>query len=251
MKFKASIIISLALLLILSCSEKEYKKITPGSSQFYVFQYTNLEGKRVSSKFILSVPLNYDPEKHFPLLVLLHGYGSNPEAFSELWKPAADSLGVILLAPQGDDSTDEGIGYKWSDAADLIVLTCMDAAVNIANIDQSKIYVGGFSMGGTFAYELIFNYPQIFQGAAALSARLPEYYKTESLQFLKNKRFYVTAGELEKEIKDDANEFLKLMIKNETEMQHTIYFDVGHGLPEDTHAEIKKIVKYFFVPEKK
>ena len=249
--FRLSLII-IATAFLISCSQKkEYEEIVPGSQQFYEFQFTNPEGKIQKSKFLLSVPLNYNSKNEYPLLVCLHGYGSNPEAFAELWKPAADSLGVILIAPQGDKETEEGIGYQWSEGSDLMVLTAMDAAINIANISQDTIYVAGFSMGGTFAYELIYNYPQIFKGAAALSARLPEYYDVESVGFLKGRRFYVTAGELEEETKEDANKLLDMMIKNEIEMQHTIYFDIGHGLPEDTHVEIKKMVKYFFAEEKK
>ena len=232
--------------LLVSCSHEKFEEITPGTNQVFEFQFENTDGNKQQSKFIISVPLNYIPKNEYPLLLCLHGYGSNMEAFNEIWKPATDSLGVIILSPQGNYKTKEGIGFGWNESADKMVLTCMDAAAKIVNIDKSRIYVAGFSIGGTFAYELIFNYPQIFNGAAALSARLPEYYKTNSIKFLKKKKFYITAGEFETDVKDDSNDALKLMIKNAILTQHTIYFNIEHGLPDPYQPEIKKIVEYFF-----
>jgi hypothetical protein len=39
----------------------------------------------------------------------LHGYGSNAKAFHYLWKSVTDTMGFVLLTPQGDTRTENAM----------------------------------------------------------------------------------------------------------------------------------------------
>ncbi|OGU37004.1 MAG: hypothetical protein A2068_07650 [Ignavibacteria bacterium GWB2_35_6b] len=229
---------------LLSCEGKKIEIISPGTTHNYTFQYTDDEGKIKHSQYILSVPSIYNIEKQYPLFVTLTGGNYTVEEFHKIWKLFTDSLGVVLVTPMSEkkDSAD----LAWNENSDFMILSCMDRVAEKVNLNPDKIFVGGFYEGGTLAYKLGFKYSQIFKGVAAISAKLPEYYKTENLDFLKSTKFFITAGEFESDIKPDADKALELMIKYSILTQHIIYFNVEKGLPEPMQPELKKIVKHFF-----
>lgn len=232
-----------------SCEEKKVEIFTPGSTQNYNFQFTNEEGGIEHAEYILSVPLNYKTDGKFPLFVVLSGGNYTAEEFHTIWKPFTDSLGIVLVTPMSErkDSSD----LAWNENSDFMVLSCMDRVAEKVSLNLDKIYIGGFFEGGTLAYKLGFKYSQIFKGVAAISAKLPGYYKTENLEFLKGTKFFITAGELESDIKSDADKALEVMIKYSILTQHIIYFNISKGLPEPMQPELKKIVKHFFDETKK
>ncbi|MBU2491799.1 MAG: hypothetical protein KJ571_04180 [Bacteroidetes bacterium] len=248
MNFRIGLIF-FTLIVFYGCSEKKFEQIIPGTQSKFDFKYTSFEGKVVHSDFILSVPLNYNPLNKYPLFVVINGEMITPEETHKIWKPATDSLGVVLLTPVSHDK--DSSGTIWHEDADIMILSGMDEAASKINLNFDRIFVGGFYNGGTLAYELGYKYPQVFKGVAAISSNLPDYYKTGSIEFLKRSKFYITAGEFETDIKDDANDALKLMIKNGILTQHTIYFNVYKGFPENKHIEIRKIVQYFFMKDEK
>lgn len=237
------------ILISLSCKEKKVETLLPGTTDNYTFQYTDEEVKIKHSQYILSAPPAYNVGKKYPLFVTLTGGNYTDEDFHKIWKPFTDSLGVVLVTPISErkDSAD----LAWNENSDFMVLSCMDRVAEKVNLNLNEVYVGGIFEGGTLAYKLGFKYQQIFKGVAAISAKLPEYYKTENLEFLKNIKFFITAGEFESDIKPDADKALEVMIKYGILTQHVIYFNVEKGLPEPMQPELKKIVKHFFDETKK
>lgn len=249
MKNKTFYLLIIVSFTLLFCKENKVEMLPPGKAQKFTFQYTNEKGRIERPEYILSVPFSYNIEKQYPLFVTLTGGNYTAEEFHKLWQPFADSLGVILVTPARDNK--DSTKLAWNENSDFMVLSCMDRVAEKVNLNLDKIYVGGFFEGGTLAYKLGFKYPQIFKGIAAISAKLPEYYKTENLEFLKSTKFFITAGELETEIKPDADRALELMIKNGILTQHIIYFNIKKGFPEPMQPELKKIVKYFFDEKEK
>lgn len=249
MKHKTFYLLIIFSFALLFCEENKVVLLPPGTTKKFTFQYTNEKGQIKHPEYILSVPVNYKIENEYPLFVTLTGGNYKAENFHKLWKPITDSLGVILVTPvsESKDSSDAA----WNENSDFMVLSCMDKVAEKVNLNLDKIYVGGFFEGGTLAYKLGYKYPQIFKGVAAISAKLPDYYKTENLEFLKSTKFFITAGELETEVKPDADKALEIMIKNGILTQHIIYFNVEHGLPEPMQPELKKILKYFLNEKEK
>ncbi|MBN1996474.1 hypothetical protein JW935_02905 [candidate division KSB1 bacterium] len=84
--------------------------------------FTDENGKAVNSPFICSVPQNYSNKNKYPLLVALHGSGSDAKTFHDLWKSVTDSLGFVLLTPQGEKPGPLGIGKNWGENTERSVL---------------------------------------------------------------------------------------------------------------------------------
>jgi poly(3-hydroxybutyrate) depolymerase len=118
----------------------------------------------------IHVPAGYrkDSTARFPLVVVLHGYGGNPErvlsAFlgTESLKPHPRVDGFVL-APHGHgDAFYRGPG-------EVAVLDAIDWALRTYPIDPKRVAITGVSMGGTGAAQLGLFYAERFSAVAALA----------------------------------------------------------------------------------
>jgi phospholipase/carboxylesterase len=100
---------------------------------------------------LLYVPKSYSHERLAALAVMLHGAGGNAEQGMSLLKQYADDNNIILIAPASRAGTWDII-VNESFGPDVIF---MDQALALAfkryNIDTSRIAIGGFSDGASYA----------------------------------------------------------------------------------------------------
>jgi len=100
--------------------------------------------ERLRTLPILSVPKQYRAHTPCPMLVALHGYGDNAEALHDLWKPVTDSLGFVLLTPQGEIKVVEPISWGWGENSERVILASIDLAKKQVLLNLNKIFVTGF-----------------------------------------------------------------------------------------------------------
>lgn len=101
-----------------------------------------------------------------PLILFLHGSGERGTdlAMVKAWGPPAladkdPAFPFIVLAPQLPD------GEAW-DALTLKAL--LDTALKKYNVDRSRIYLTGLSLGGYGAWDLATRYPHYFAAVAPI-----------------------------------------------------------------------------------
>jgi hypothetical protein len=112
------------------------------------------------------LPLNYDPNKKWPLVVNLHGYnGANP-VYVKWWSvdqrhaSVVDKYPVIYIEPHGRGNTSyNGIG-------DQDVLRCIEIAKKLFNVDEDRVYLKGESMGGGGTWNVGTRHPELFAAIA-------------------------------------------------------------------------------------
>ncbi|CAN5427137.1 hypothetical protein BH11ARM1_BH11ARM1_08140 [soil metagenome] len=109
-------------------------------------------------KFTLTVPKGYDGTKSVPLVVLLHGWGSNSSQIEDYtgFGAKAQSEGFILATPDGLGQTPGwNVGYldlsgqKQDDAA--LVGAIIDKVQGEVTVDAKRIFVVGHSNGAMLA----------------------------------------------------------------------------------------------------
>ncbi len=102
-----------------------------------------------------------------PLVVVLHGYNSNPRRILEAFldtpthKTAAKVDGFVL-APEAYGNT------FYRGPGEHAVLDALDWATTTYPIDKTRISITGVSMGGTGAAEIAFRHSELFSAAAPL-----------------------------------------------------------------------------------
>lgn len=173
------IFLTLGFSFVLAAAEK---KLTP-PQQIQNREYQFEEAKR-KMPFTLFVPSKYDKAKKTPLVVALHGLGSNPAQIIRYPKmtESAETNGFIVVCPMGYNERGGYGAPAWSkmfhgktDAGALSekdVLNVLAIVRKEFNIDENRIYLMGHSMGGGGTMHLGIKYPELWAALAPIAPAL-------------------------------------------------------------------------------
>ncbi len=193
---------------------------------------------------------------HPPVLILMHGYGSNEaDLFSLTDKLPQNFLVISIQAPFniGEDS------YQWfametvngvmqGNRRDIQhsvnkIKTIVPALVSKYNADAAQVYLSGFSQGGMMSYEVGLSAPELFKGIAPMSGRLfaELQHKVKMSPALRRLRLFIGHGDADDRVAysfaTQANTFLKQMGLHPE--LHT-YKGMQHSISQQETAELSK-----------
>ena len=130
-------------------------------------------------------PDGYHAGGSYPLVILMHGYGSNMSDLAPL-VPMISREGYLFAFPNAPIPMDFGlgmVGYAWSaplDAdfdedgrAENLLEAFVDDVTTRYGIEEGRVVLGGFSQGGMMAFRHGLRHADRFPGIVALSSRLP------------------------------------------------------------------------------
>lgn len=125
-------------------------------------------------KYYLYTPSNYDASRSYPVLMLLHGQNRHMWGGHAVLKTGAqakyDAFVIVPIAPaEMVWAAPDGTGRS---ALPLAIDALRDVQKKY-NIDGRKIFVSGYSMGGTGTFAIIERYPDIFAAAMPLCGYWP------------------------------------------------------------------------------
>lgn len=103
-----------------------------------------------------------------PLLLFLHGATQSPEDMFWYLDSAHEETGVAILAPNSRDTTWDAITDSFGPDVDFIN-RALERVFDTVAIDVSRIAVGGFSDGATYAISLGLRNGDLFKRIAAFS----------------------------------------------------------------------------------
>lgn len=204
-------------------------------------------------------PENYNPEKSYPLLIGMHGYGGSTEDFAGVWSKL-DTHAFIFVIPEAPylkspDDFNMGTGYSWGiDVNDLDLYKRSDhlSSEFILNIKKyvsenykiDKSYILGFSQGGAYAYVTGFKNSSEFDGIICFGARIPDTQKypwflsEEDIEKAYTLKVFIAHGKKERQSYKSALEYKRMLKKYGYNVECYI-FDDGHVI--DQEAFIKAI----------
>lgn len=132
---------------------------------------------------LVNVPGDYTGDSALPLIVLLHGYGSNGGrqnsymGFSEL----VDDYDFLLVAPDGTEESQGNGSRFWnaseaccnfyeSDVDDVAyVMSIIDEMKSRYNVDDRRVYLVGHSNGGFMSYRMAYEHAPEIAAIASLA----------------------------------------------------------------------------------
>lgn len=229
-------VISLFTFILTAC--KSYPELK--NSDFYKDLFSKSE---LTTTALYSVPKNYDSKKSYPLIVVLHGLGENAEAFGEIWKPTTDSLGFVLLSVQGETPISDAGHFSWGKNAEKHILQSIDQIKQKVNIDESNIFIAGFSAGGSLAYYLGLKYAMQFRGLVSISATFRKEYLNNSLVNSRNKIF-IARGAEETSLVDQTDYIETVFSGKNVPVNIVTYEGIGHDIPKPWNKTITEIINY-------
>jgi predicted esterase len=232
------------LIILMSACHNHYPEMKPLSVQKGAIIFEGVNKEQINTIFIFSIPEKYDPHKSWPLLMTLHGSGSNASAFLDLFKPVTDSLGLVLVALQGESRSEEGFGWRWGINTERALLTCLDIVQKQINVDRYHLYLLGFSSGGRVAYEIGIKHSTLFKGIALLSAPIDSIHFFHPASQLKHMRIFIARGEYEKKYMTETQHLVQQLTGRCEALEYKIFEKTGHGLPEPKEEAIKEILDF-------
>jgi len=103
----------------------------------------------------LYVPAGGGPERPRPLVVLLHGAGEDARDGLALLRGRADEAGLILLALASRDYTWDMIALRGRYGPDVAAIDrALEQTFSRYAIDPSRVAIGGYSDGASYALSL-------------------------------------------------------------------------------------------------
>jgi pimeloyl-ACP methyl ester carboxylesterase len=155
-------------------------------------------------KYWLQLPPEYDPHRHYPIIVTLNGAGTTPLQQIDWWAGAAPAQGqrlgqatrhgYIVLAVEWLRPHQRS--YSFSAREHYAVLASLRDAQRRFSIDTDRVFLSGHSIGGDAAWDLALAHPDLWAGAIPIVA-LADRYCAHYWQNAAYVPFYFVAGEMD------------------------------------------------------
>ena len=183
MKFSKVLAVFLSVIMVFSCfafsvnaQQKTAVSIADGTQALIgLFEYgegPETDGHSIDYRYFS--PAGEDDDTKYPLVVWIHGMGDGAYDGKQIekndfskWASAEfqsrfPAGGAYLLAPRSPEEK----GLFWPDE----IISSLRAAIDdfVAkneNVDTSRIYIGGYSMGGKMTLKMAVAYPEMFAAA--------------------------------------------------------------------------------------
>lgn len=124
-------------------------------------------------------PLHYEPGYEYPLIVWLHGCGSDERQLQRIM-PLVSMRNYMAVAPRGiplPENRQGGHGWLQNENhiqhAEQRVFDCIELASGKYNISPDRIFLAGFDHGGTMAMRIAMAHASRFAGVISLCGAFP------------------------------------------------------------------------------
>ena len=197
-------------------------------------------------------PDDYDEQKPYPLVVMLHGFGANMRDLAGL-APSINRTGYVYTCPNAPIPFQLGpgmAGYGWhpprgeSTAEDFqqaedLVGSFFDEVFEQLGATPGNIALLGFSQGGGMTYRCGLNRPDTFAGLMALSASLPdpEILKTR-LPEDRNQPIFIAHGRADPLVSMDSARVTMEFLEEQGYQPSYHEYDMGHEIPPTVLADL-------------
>ncbi len=200
----------------------------------------------LSLKYLVRLSPSATPS---PVIILLHGYGSNEQDLFELRKYFPSKYLVISArAPYP-----AGQGYQWFDLGKgdsnnpevensrKLILKFISEITHKYTANKNQVYLIGFSQGAMMCYEAGLTSPETIKGIGVLSGRLFPTLQEKLIvtPALKNLKIFISHGTADNRIpftegKSSSENLIKLGLKPEFHE----YNGMGHSINDQVMTDL-------------
>jgi phospholipase/carboxylesterase len=200
------------------------------------------------------LPDHFNPQKKYPLLIGMHGYGGNADDFVRIYRHFIDRE-VIFACPEApyhftQNNQGRGSHFSWAvqiqdskvwEKADPLSLTYVaDVARQLRKqFKVGDVYLLGFSQGAAYAYMSAFRHPDLFRGLICFGGAFPEKsfsyagITEEDIDKAKDLRVFIAHGIYDQAISFQESENAQKRLSAKGYNVQLIHFKGEHELPPD------------------
>ena len=145
--------------------------IDPKESVFSTAEMADAFRRKSEGVYSLFVPMHYEKNYAYPLIVWLHGDGESCNQLQKLM-PQISVRNHVAIAPQSGFADQSPIAWpnceESVEAAYESVLAAVDTARMRFNINPNRVFIAGVGTGGTMAFRIAFERPDVFAGVVSI-----------------------------------------------------------------------------------
>jgi predicted esterase len=189
------------------------------------------------------LPKDFSDDEPRPLIIVLHGFGGSSAGFEEIWGPAADRIGAILVVPNGPRRVGNGYGWIDIDEADAVVEATLGYVRDRFQIDSDRVVLTGFSEGAFMAMALGIRHREVFTGVIPVAGGYIQEIDAPPEAAEGAPRFYFMVGSLDRVARQArlaASDFEEAGYEVDLRM----FPDTGHEFPRRTKAELLRALRF-------
>jgi pimeloyl-ACP methyl ester carboxylesterase len=177
--------------------------VAPAIDGLHARTIPGLKGE-LDVNYWVQLPPEYDPHRHYPIIVTLNGSGTSPLQQIDWWAGAAPAKGqrlgqatrhgYIVLAVEWLRPHQRS--YNFSAREHYAVLAALRDAQRRFSIDTDRVFLSGHSIGGDAAWDLALAHPDLWAGVIPVVAVADQY----CAHYWQNATYvpmYVVAGEMD------------------------------------------------------
>jgi len=142
--------------------------------EFNVNEFSSPESAQVTHS--LFVPLHYEKNYAYPLVIWLHEDGANERQLQRVM-PFVSMRNYVAVAPVGVESHENGFAWPQTRtviiSAETAVTQCISLAKKRYHIATDRIFIAGAGAGGTMAFRIGLNHPDLFAGVLSFAGAMP------------------------------------------------------------------------------
>ena len=200
--------------------------------------------KHARPELVTLTPSGYSDAKAYPLLIALHGGGSNMQELEDNWKSEKLDKEFIVALLQSSQIVDAN-GFAWMDfeLAKKEIRDAYRAVVEKYSIKAGETIIGGFSSGGRISLAIALDGALSVQGFIALCPRKPENYSLENIKRAGQRgvRGTILSTEMDGAV-PVQKEMAEAFESEGLPCEFIVTPNVGHWFPQDFGAQVDKAI---------
>jgi pimeloyl-ACP methyl ester carboxylesterase len=173
------------------------------SPRMFELKLNGLAGE-TDVRYLVQLPLEYDPLRHYPTIVTMPDAGIKPEQMLDYWSGPADKNGERLgqatrhgyIVIAVDWQQPHQFSYDYSAREHHAVLGSLRDACRRFSIDVDRVYLSGHGIGGDAAWDIAIAHPDLWAGVVPIAA-VADKFVGRYANNAKYLNWYVVAGELD------------------------------------------------------
>lgn len=179
-----------------------------------------------------------------PVIIACHGNRSNIELTYPHWKTVPEN-GRMLALPQSSQIAD-GATYIWTDLErSAAEVKAHYQTLLESGIQEDRVIIGGFSMGGQLALYMAVNRIIPVNGVLMVAAGLPSDFETYDFSSLSpDVSFYIIVGELEANLVTLTHQLTERLMANGNRVCVDQRPNLGHEYPADFAETVQKAIAF-------
>ncbi|TDQ29923.1 alpha/beta hydrolase [Tenacibaculum caenipelagi] len=188
-----------------------------------------------------------------PLLILLHGYGSNEQDLFSFAEELPDDLLIVSARAPYDMGYGgyawyainfDDVNGKFSDLAQAStsvdqIATFIDEIKTKYNTNPDKTFLLGFSQGAILSYALSFKFPNKVQHVVALSGYINEKLLPSEINNSIATDFYISHGIVDQVLPIEWARKAPVLLENFNLKNEYSEYPVGHGVAPQNFYSFK------------